>query len=55
MISERDKKKIIDYPAERLTFNVTSYEWIDNLCFTISPEECMIMQMNTLLLRKPYF
>ena len=43
MISQRDKKKIIDYPPEKLrTFKVTSYEWIDNLCFTIQPEECII-------------
>jgi hypothetical protein len=41
MNSQRDKRKIITYPAETLkTFKVFSYEWIDNLCFTIEPKEC---------------
>ncbi len=40
--SQRDKKKIINYPPETLkTFNVSGYEWIDNLCFTIDPAECL--------------
>jgi hypothetical protein len=42
MSSQRDKSKIITYPPETLrTFNVEAYEWIDNLNFTISPEECL--------------
>lgn len=42
MISERDKTKIINYPPEKLkTFRANSYEWIDNLCITISPYECL--------------
>ncbi len=39
---EREKKKIIDYPPETLrTFKVLRYEWIDNLCFTLDPRECL--------------
>lgn len=39
---QRDKRKIIDYgPEELKTFEVNSYEWIDNLCFTINPKECL--------------
>ncbi|ACU59036.1 hypothetical protein [Chitinophaga pinensis] len=42
MNSQRDKTKIINYPPETLrTFHVNAYEWIDNLNFTISPEECL--------------
>ncbi|MGO4288982.1 hypothetical protein [Chitinophaga sp. RAB17] len=38
----RDKKKIINYPPEELrTFSVVMYEWIDNLNFTIRPDECL--------------
>jgi len=42
MNSQRDKSKIITYPAETLrTFIVEAYEWIDNLNFTINPESCL--------------
>ena len=42
MNSQRDKSKIINYPPETLrTFEVMAYEWIDNLCFTIDPKECL--------------
>lgn len=42
MSRQRDKKKIINYPPEKLrTFGVIMYEWIDNLCFTIDPKECL--------------
>jgi hypothetical protein len=36
------KTEIIDYPPESLkNFDVTSYEWIDNLNFTLSPNDCL--------------
>ena len=39
---QRDKSKIINYgPEELRTFELISYEWIDNLCFTVSPKECL--------------
>ena len=39
---QRDKRKIITYPPETLrTFRTMAYEWIDNLNFTINPEECL--------------
>jgi hypothetical protein len=39
---QRDKKRIINYPPEKLrTFIALRYEWIDNLCFTIDPIECL--------------
>lgn len=39
---DRNKKKIINYPPEKLrSFNVIPYRWIDNLNFTIRPEECL--------------
>lgn len=39
---DRNKKNIIHYPPAHLrTFEVMAYEWIDNLCFTIEPEECL--------------
>jgi hypothetical protein len=42
MNTQRDKKKIINYPPAALkTFKVIMYEWIDNLNFTIRPEECL--------------
>jgi len=42
MNRERDRTKIIDYSPEILkTFQVIMYEWIDNLCFTIDPGECL--------------
>lgn len=42
MNSQRDKSKIISYPPETLrTYKVEAYEWIDNLNFTINPEECL--------------
>jgi hypothetical protein len=40
--NQRDKKKIINYSSETLrTYDVMAYEWIDNLCFTIDPGECL--------------
>lgn len=42
MNSQRDKKQVIQYPQETLrTFVVYSYEWIDNLNFTLDPKECL--------------
>ncbi|ACU59037.1 hypothetical protein [Chitinophaga pinensis] len=42
MDTQRDKSKIITYPPETLrTFTVEAYQWIDNLNFTIHPEECL--------------
>jgi len=42
MNSQRDKKQIISYPPETLrTFAVYSYEWIDNLNFTLDPKDCL--------------
>ena len=42
MNTQRDKSKIITYPPETLrTFSVEAYQWIDNLNFTINPEECL--------------
>lgn len=42
MNSQRNKKEIINYPPSTLkTFQVLAYEWIDNLCFTIDPKECL--------------
>ncbi|RAJ87428.1 hypothetical protein CLV59_101178 [Chitinophaga dinghuensis] len=42
MNPQRDKRRIITYPPETLrTFRVSAYEWIDNLNFTIRPEECL--------------
>lgn len=39
---QRDKKNIIKYPSQMLkSFEVTVYEWIDNLNFTINPKECL--------------
>ncbi|WP_343305768.1 hypothetical protein AAHN97_01260 [Chitinophaga niabensis] len=39
---QRDKKNIIKYPSEKLrTFRVLMYEWIDNLNFTLAPEDCL--------------
>jgi hypothetical protein len=39
---QRDRRKIITYPPEKLkTFKVDLFEWIDNLNFTIKPEECL--------------
>lgn len=36
------KEQIIDYPPEKLnSFFKNSYEWIDNLNFTISPSDCL--------------
>jgi len=34
--------KIIDYPPETVnSFHIYSYEWVDNLSFTLKPEECL--------------
>ena len=42
MNSRKDKRKIISYPPETLrSFRVVPYQWIDDLNFTISPEECV--------------
>lgn len=39
---QRNKKAIINYPPDTLkTFDVFAYEWIDNLCFTLAPEDCL--------------
>lgn len=39
---QRDKEKIITYlPSALKTFGVLKYQWIDNLNFTINPEECL--------------
>jgi hypothetical protein len=36
------KTDIIDYPPEALTtFHLESYEWIDNLNFTLNPKDCL--------------
>ena len=36
------KEEVIDYPSEVLrTFTVFKYEWIDNLNFTLKPEELL--------------
>lgn len=36
------KEEIITYSPEHLrTFEVTLYEWIDNLNFTLKPSECL--------------
>ncbi|MGE7775121.1 hypothetical protein ACQKLP_10380 [Chitinophaga sp. NPDC101104] len=38
----RDKQRVIDYPPEKLRdFHSFRYEWIDNLNFTLTPEECL--------------
>jgi len=40
--SQRDKRKIITYGPEALRdYDLFAYEWIDNLCFTIDPGECL--------------
>ena len=42
MNAQRDKRKIIKYKPETLKFyKVRAYEYIDNLCFTIAPSECL--------------
>jgi hypothetical protein len=42
MNRQRNKKEIIKYsPSTLKTFEVFAYEWIDNLCFTIDPTECL--------------
>ena len=42
MNTQRNKKTIINYPPTALkTFEVFAYEWIDNLCFTIDPNDCL--------------
>ncbi|GGA82115.1 hypothetical protein [Puia dinghuensis] len=42
MINQKDKKRIITYgPSDLRNFEVLAYEWIDNLCFTIDPAECL--------------
>ena len=39
---QRDKHNIIDYKSSILKeYEVMSYEWIDNLCFTIDPHDCL--------------
>ena len=36
------KKDIITYPPEELRkFHLTAFEWIDNLHFTLRPEDCL--------------
>lgn len=42
MNNQRDKSKIINYlPEELRNYEVLCYEWIDNLCFTIDPIDCL--------------
>jgi hypothetical protein len=42
MATQRNKKTIINYPPSTLkTFEVLPYQWIDNLCFTIDPKDCL--------------
>lgn len=37
-----DKSKIVNYKPEKLLqFHVIMYEWIDNLNFTLKPEDCV--------------
>ena len=55
-MNSRDKRKIITYPPERLrTFEVMGYEWIDNLCFTIDPKECLDNPEEYLIIVKEVF
>lgn len=36
------KHEMIDYPPETLRdFDVRAYEWIDNLHFTLAPDDCL--------------
>jgi hypothetical protein len=42
MNSQRNKKQIVTYSPETLrTFIVYTYEWIDNLNFTLDPKDCL--------------
>jgi hypothetical protein len=42
MNQQRNKKVIIKYlPDTLLTYDVMCYEWIDNLCFTLNPIDCL--------------
>lgn len=37
-----EKKDMINYPAKDLdNFHIYIYEWIDNLNFTLKPEDCL--------------
>ena len=56
MDSQRDKSKIITYPPETLrTFSVHAYQWIDNLNFTINPEECLNIAEDYVCIAKEIF
>lgn len=38
----RNKRDIINYPPSTLNnYEVLWYEWIDNLCFTLDPNDCL--------------
>jgi hypothetical protein len=56
MNTQRDKKKIIEYEAKMLrTYKVSSYEWIDNLCFTLKVSECVPNAENYISIAKELF
>ncbi len=53
---QRDKKRIIKYPPDTLrTYGVMCYEWIDNLCFTIDPFECLDNAEEYIKIAKEHF
>ena len=50
------KQNIVNYPAERLlTFRLFMYEWIDNLNFTLQPEECLENPEEYIIIAKRLF
>lgn len=50
------KEQIIDYPPEKLnSFFKNSYEWIDNLNFTISPSDCLENAEEYIVIAKEIF
>ncbi len=50
------KEEIITYPSETLkTFRVVMYEWIDNLNFTLKPEECLTNSEEYIKIAKELF
>jgi hypothetical protein len=39
---QRDRSQLIKYkPSILMEYDVMAYEWIDNLCFTLDPLECV--------------
>lgn len=51
-----NKEQIIDYPPEKLkSFFKNSYEWIDNLNFTISPSDCLENAEEYIVIAKEIF